>query len=318
MNIRYFPFSPGIGWQIKHGKYLVPGINLDVWKKIIVGKDLFVIAYGGLLESYFALSYLEMLNYISPINKIYWCGESKFEDLVNLNGLAKIESSFPKDLLNEYPVPIFLDRDNALYFHCLNNYQVVKPYYGGKGYIDNSPITKQLWRNSNLSWDTQYLPKFRKLKFPNTSFINWSKTVNFNIKTPYICLFQNLNYSQHKISTLNWQDPQIKFLADMLKYQGIATVLFTLSANKFYGSSIYCPAVTLENIIALLSSTKGVLAEEVDFLFLAMMMGIEKIIMKPIKKKLNLKSNNKFLNLHKDNIFVINELTPLTVCNLIQ
>lgn len=317
-TVKYFPFSPGIGWKIKHGKYIIPEINLDVWNKITLGRNIIIVAYGGLIESYLSLCYLEMLNYIVPSSKMYWCGDQKFNLLARMNGIAVAEQVCPKELLSRYPSPIFMDGDKNVYFNCLNNYQVIKPYYGGKGYKDKSIISKQLLRNSTLSWDKQYIPKFRKLEFPTKEFSQWSRVSRFDLNRPYICIFQNLGLSNHKVSALKWNDTHIKALSAMLRQKGISTLVFTKNTNKFYGSSVYCAPLSLETIIYVLDTAKAILSEEIDFLLLAMMSPKIKIIMNPVKKQFAIDKNSKFFNFQRDNVFVSKHLMPLDAFNIIN
>ncbi len=312
-KIRYFPFSPGIGWKIKNGKYIIPEINLDVWKKIVHGKKITVVAHGGLLESYFSLCYLEILNYLVPSNKIHWCGNIFFNPLVHLNGIATVNINCPQSILSKYPTPIFMDKDKNIYFNCLNNYQIVKPYYGGSGYKDKSPIIKQILRNSLTSWENHYAPKFRKLGSLSDSFVNWSKANKFNLRNPYICFFYDIGWSEHKLN-FKWNENQVKSLAAMLKQQGISTLLFTKYPYKFYNSSAYCIGTDLENIINLIPKSIAVLSDCVDFSFLAMMLSdSSKIIMKSTGRKFSPLSNVKFIGLPRNNIVIKKCLTPLDV-----
>ena len=316
-HVKYFPFSPGIGWKIKHGKYIIPEVNLDVWKKVVNDRKITVVAYGGLLESYFSLCYLEILNYLIPKNKIQWCGNNTFNSLVHLHGIASLTNNCPKEILSKYPTPIFMDKSKNIYFNCLNNYQQVKPYYGGSGYTDRSPIVKQLLRNSLAPWEQQYIPKFRNLNSLTDGFLCWSKVSRFDLSRPYICLFYDINWSEHK-SNFKWNEHQVKSLAAMLRQRGISTLLFTQHPQKFYNSSAYCIAPDLENIINLLPKSLAVLSSDIDFLFLASMLSeSSKIIMKLTVRKMNISSNVRALNLTRKNIFIKKRLTPLDVFNTI-
>ena len=317
ISTRYFPFCQGVGWKIKGGKYIIPEINLDVWNKIIFDKNIIVVAYGGFIESYFSLCYLEMLNYIAPKNKIFWSGNSKFNSLISLNGIGKI-LDFPKKVLSKYPVPIFMDDDKNVYFNCLNNYLTVRPYYGGKGYSDKSPILKQLWRNSMTPWNNQYLPKFRRSNFPNTDFLQWSKITKFDLNRPYVCLIQNLNWSEHTYSSLHWSDTQIKGFAAMLRQKGISTLVISNDIGKFYGSSVHCIVPKSDLIIHAIANAKAILSEEADFILIAKILSGAKIITAPATRKLSLVSNGKFLNNVQDkNIFLSKRWTPQEVFNII-
>lgn len=316
ISTRYFPFSPGIGWKIKNGKYIIPEINLDVWNKVTANKDITVVAFGGLIESYLSLCYLEMLNYIIPGNTLYWCGDARFDSMAILNGIAIPEQTVPKPILSKYPAPIFLDANKNVYFNCLNNYLTVKPYYGGKGYLDKTPIAKQLLRNSTMPWDNQYIPKFRKLAIP-ASLLQWSKIVKFDVNKPFVCLFQRLGWSNHKASALGWNEVQIKALSSMLRQRGISTIIFTHNPGKFYGSSAYCLTPSMEHILYAIHKAKAILSEEVDFLLLAMMSSNAKVIMKKVSKHLSPIQNSRYLGIHKS-IFVGKRWSPPEVFDIID
>lgn len=320
INTRYFPFSPGIGWKIKSGKYIVPEINLDVWKRITQNKSITVVCYGGLFESYFSLSYLEMLNYITPQNKLFWCGNNKFSSLVSINGLAQLSDKCPQNILTTYPVPVFMDVENNLYFNCLNNYQKLIPYYGGKGYKDKTIITKQLFRNSTLSWELQYLSKFRNIENNYNDLSPWIRNTRFNINKPYVCICLDTDYSKHSVKSLSWNENDIKYFANTLLKQGISTVLITKHPGKFHNSALYClPSLKIEWILQLFSRTEAILANEVDFLLLGMMLSsTSKIITRRINRTYDLQLNARYLKIHRPNINVIPKLTPLNAINIIN
>src|SRR5690554_1839294 len=132
-SVRYFPFTPGIPWSIKNGRYIIPKINRIAWDKAVDGRDFNVVAYGGLFESFFSLSIIEALHFIHPEKKIYWSGHNQFNYLCSSQGIAKI-NKFDETLIKKYPCPIFLDKEKFVYFNCLNNYIDVYSYAGVYGY----------------------------------------------------------------------------------------------------------------------------------------------------------------------------------------
>lgn len=320
ISTRYFPFSPGIGWKIKSGKYVVPEVHLDVWKKIIKNKSITVVCYGGLFESYLSLSYLEMLNYITPKNKLFWCGNDEFSSLVSLNGLAQLTDNCPPHSLRNYPVPIFMDTTGDVYFNCLNNYQKIAPYYGGKGYKDKTTIAKQLFRNSTLPWELQYLPKFRNIENNYDGLGTWIRATRFNVNKPYVCICLETKFSNHPVKTLTWNEDDIKYFADILSRQGISTVVITRHPGKFYNPAFYClPSLKLDTILPFLYNAEAILSDEIDLLLVGMISSsTSKVITRQINKTYDLHKNAHYLKIHRSNLHMLSKLTPLHAINIIN
>lgn len=317
-KVKFFPFAPGIGWKLKLSKYIVPEVSLDTWKKITKDKSITVICHGNLIESFFSLSYLEMLNYFAPQNKIFWSGNPKFLDLVKLNNIAKPSNENLADLVDKYPIPIFMDKLGDVYFNCLNHYKVTKPYYGGKGYKDTACVSKMALKNLTVPWNIQYIPKFRNINFPSREFLNWAKVARIDLNKPYVCFFYKNDVSGYKISTLNWNENQLKALAAMLRQQGILPLMFSNQAGKFYGSSFYCLRFNFETIIGLLEKAQAVLSNEIDFIILAMIVSKRsKIIMNEISKQYRVARDIRFLGLERSNIYAKWALTPLDAFDII-
>src|SRR5690554_6700310 len=88
-SIKNFPWAPGLSWKIKNGKYVVPELPFELFSKSLKNKDVVVCSFGGLVESFYSLSILELLNNNLIGNKLYWAGNSEYQNLLKLNGLAK-------------------------------------------------------------------------------------------------------------------------------------------------------------------------------------------------------------------------------------
>ena len=78
MSKKYFPFAPGIPWYVKNGKYIKPKVSGSILQHHLKDKDIVVVAFGGLLESFFSLSILETINFNWPGHNLYWCGYSQY------------------------------------------------------------------------------------------------------------------------------------------------------------------------------------------------------------------------------------------------
>lgn len=316
-TIRYFPFAPGIPWKIRSGKYVVPGLNSAAWNKAVGCRDVVVLSYGGLFESFVSLSLFEIMNYSSTSTKLMWSGTRRYEPLVKMNGLATVcPVILPEETTQNYPVPVFLDKSNNVYFNCLNNYIRVNAYYGEFGYKDHRPVIQQLTENFMIPWETRFLPQFRNLKLLKDEIDKWTRLSKFQFNRPYVCVFPDCGLSQHKQSMLGWSDNEIKALAAMLRQVGISTLVFTDNPGKYYASSAYVLPAKVEYILLMLKSAKAVLAEEIDLLLIAEMVSSARIIAKPAKNELNLYKNQRFLGT-SNVIDTIKGLTPVKAFNAI-
>lgn len=317
LSVKFFPFAPGIPWKIKAGKYVVPEISAPLWQSLTKDKELTVICNGGLLESFFSCTILEAINYISPKSSLSWAGDVRHLPLIKINGLAKIHDNYKslsQNVAEQFPTPIFLDKQNNVYFNCLNNYIKVFSYYGKFGYQDKRASCAQIFQNSLLSWDEQFIPRLR----------NYSSNIDNLIKLP---LLQNksfvlilpdiIGYSNHQDICLDLEPIKIKSLAAMLFQKNIATIVMTNSPAKYFDSQIQTIAFDLELFLYLAQKSKSILSREPDFLLITNAISKAKIISKPLQNHLDLKKNNKILN--RGNITYTNrDLSPLEIFNKIM
>lgn len=316
-TIRYFPFSPGIPWKVKNGRYVVPHLSSDAWVRATKSRDIILLANGGLVESFVSLSLFEILNYASTTSKLMWAGNRQFESLVRLNGLASVcPISFSNDIIQKYPVPLFLDKSTNTYFNYLNNYIDVKTFYGEYGYRDCRPIAQQLTSNFIIPWEKRYLPQYRNSQIALGELDKWSKLSRFQFRQPYICIFPDRGLSQHKQVMLGWNDTEVKALAAMLRQVGISTLVFTNNSNKYYASPVYTLPTNPEYMLLMIRAAKAVLADEVDPLIIAEMISSAKIVAKPSKNEINLHKNRKFLK-SSNVIHTLRKLTPVKAFNVI-
>lgn len=316
LNVKYFPFSPGIPWKIRCGKYIVPELSASLWNNIYKEKNITVAAFGGLMESFFSLSILEVINQILPGSKLFWSGNKSFSNLVQLQGLATQDTQLSQNILNQYPVPLFLDNNKNIYFNCLNNYLQVKTYYGTKGYYDNRSAPRQIFENGMVPWQKEFIPKFRKLSISN-DLNTWLKTNKIHPNQPYVIIIpDNTGLSQHSISALNWNVSQVKAFGAMLAYKGIIPIIFTALPHKYYDPALKVLPIKLDFLLALLPKAKAVLSKNIDFLFIATALSPAKIFCNPTKGAFDLTKYHKFLRENKL-IYISKEIPPADVFSLI-
>lgn len=317
-NVKFFPFSPGIPWKIKSGKYVIPEMSSPLWQSVTKDKDITVVCNGGLLESFFSCTILETLNYVSPKSTLYWAGDSKFLSIIEVNGLAKKHNSselLTQNVVSGFPVPLFLDKQNNVYFNCLNNYIKVFTYYNKLGYLDKRPSFLQIFQNSLMPWNMQFIPKLRNI--PSVEFDNWMKLSRLQNKSFVLLVPEITGCSQHSEICLDLEPVKIKALAAMLFQKNIATIVMTNSYSKYLDPQLQVAPFNLKLFLYLAQKAKAVLSGEADFLLISNAISRAKIISFPLKDHLSLDKNNRMLE--RDNtIYSSKELSPLIIFNKVM
>ena len=310
--IKYFPFAPGIPWRLKNG-YIVPKIDGNVWEYALDKRDIVVVCFGGLFESFLSLSYLEVFNFYYPNKKLFWAGYSKYYSLVKWNGLASTIDLDDK-IGDKYPIPIFLDKKDKVYFNCLNNYVIAKSFNGKKKCRPTIPATMQVARNLFGKWSDEFLPKLRNFEV-SPEYSQWDKLYKIS---SYICIFpDSTELSIHKESGFRWDEMEVKSLASILKVKGITTIVFTEEGFKYNDSVCKVVPLKLDYILNIISKAKAILSNDIDFLFLGNLISSGILMMEPLCNAFNLKRNNKFLG-DRNVIYVPRKLLPKDVADWIK
>lgn len=310
MSVKYFPFTPGIGWNLKNNKYIIPRVSPIAFDQAMKNRDAIIVTYGGLLESFLSLSYFEMINQFYPSTKMYWCGNDQFNPLIKLNGVGVVSPEpFPHSLLKNYPVPIFLDKKDNIYFNCLNNYLEMNNYLGLKEYKNKRSLYRQVLSNLLFNWNSSFLPKLRNRHLVMPVVKSWAKVNNLDLNRPFILICPEIFYSQHKVSCLNWKEKEIKALGAMLKQRGVSTIVCTNSPGRYYGGAVYTIPVKFEQLVYLMTEARAVLSETIDCLLIANMISKLIIFSLKIRKPYSFKLNSSFFKF-KNNFFEKDILTP--------
>ncbi len=328
-DIKYkiFPFAPGITWKLKNNNIVIPELSLFIWNKIIATTDenKIIIALNskaGLLESFYSLTLIEAINQIKPKLNLFWSGDNKFKSLLTLNQLATPIDLMSDKILNQFPTPIFLDKNNTIYFNCMNNYLFLTNYSNKYICKDTRAVIKQINEKSCLPWDNNYLPKLRNQK-PKKFLIDWMKINNIRNNSTYILIIPDsvTEYSKHtKINCLKWNSINIKALAAMLAPLGIITIVATSKQNSYLNNSstIKILPFDLENILYLMIKCYAILSKDIDYLMIALTLSTGKIIGIKQKNQFRLQKNQKFLGeLSNKNIFTFKKLDVMTAFNVI-
>jgi hypothetical protein len=326
-GIKYFPFTPEVPWKVSNG-IILPKMEPKLWKKLVNTRTPVIFCYGGLFESYFSLACAEVIHRAYPYKSIYWCGNKKFSQLINLSGIVSInqESVISEECRFKYPTPLFLDRKKHVYFNCLNNYINLYNYLGKKLPFNINPLTQQIFDNVMVPWK-DYFPILRKLK-QLPEFDKWRELKKFNINRPFLAIFpDNTGWSEHKkISFLGWSIHQIRSFVAMVNQIGLEVVIVTPHVNRYYGIKALIIEPKLEQVLYIIEKAKFLLSNELDFIFLKMLnKEPQKIICKKLMdkrtyfrggyKKFNkysIISNQEFLNTDH-NIVCMENMEPFKV-----
>lgn len=312
------PFSPGIPWTIKNKKYIVPEINSKIWNRVFEGYDFIITCYGGLLESFFSLSFVEAISKIEPYRNITWMGKKEFEPIVQANSLCKINKfNLGSDVLKDYPAPVFMDKENHAYFNSLNNYIVSKSYLTGYHIKQNKDIVlKQIYDNLMLPWDNN-IPIIRNPN--NIKFNQWLKSKKLHQNSNYALVFPKSLYSIHDETCLNWDDRQVRELSEMLRHKNISVISYeNMRYDPYYSSGSVIRALPdLELMLSLIMNAKYILAKDIDIHLISMMISDANIISEPCKSPIySLYDNLDFLGIQKD--IIVDDLTPKIVFSFIE
>lgn len=312
--VRYFPWAPKIPWRVHKGKYLIPQLTNAIWSRVIETHNPVVVANGGLLEAYYSLIYLELLNSTFPLKSRYWSGPKKFQPLIKLNGLAHLTDSIISDsVLERFPTPIFMDTVGNTYLNCMHSYMSYRSIYGGPDRRRYQSLVEQLIQNSCQEWCEHYTPLMRNWNVIPDQISQWAKINRFDLNKPYVFIAPDQGLSIHKKSALGWGEMELKSLSAMLMQSGIQTVVFTDRIRKTHTSQAWFIKSNLEWMIFFATYAKVIMADEIDFLLMAPLLNPRaKVIGKLFKSPWSLSGNAKFFGL-KDVIYENRELTPYKV-----
>lgn len=271
INYKSFPFAPGILWNIKNGKYILPYLELNKINSFIKDNPIKIVCYGGLIESFFSLSILEAYNFYYK-NDLYWIGNPDFKDLISWQGLAKFDNSFPKEKIYQFPTPLFKDLSGNIYCNSLLNYRNIKTYYGIKIKHNASACFNQIFNNSLFQeWDNKYIPCFRAKNKIN-------KIGNLVVIFP-----DASNFCNQEINCLKLSKQELKSLNNILTQYGYKCIFLTDNIDY---NGMHAEKLNLDNIFTYLQQASFVLSNQVDFLLLSLLISKAKVIYNfPLKNR---------------------------------
>lgn len=293
---KFFPFSGGIRWEVRNGKYIHPQIDMDTWNAVIDCKDIVVTSFGGLLESLFSLTVVEALHRIRPDQDIYWLGNDTYSNLHYINGISKSCSiNLTPKMLKNYPTPLFFDKDNRIYFNLLFNFLLKKSFWNCYPKERKEPVFEQIFSNALIPFDKSYLPKFRRL---GTDFIDeLIKTNKLTSKSNIITII--LEKTNNDI--LNWGVQQIKEFVQIVSAKGFKVVVFSHDISRFYGSKILAFQYDVRKILQIIQKTKLLLSNDIQWLLAGLVTSNEVgIVCKDEKGPYDIFKNAEYIGVEND------------------
>lgn len=313
VGYRIFPCAPGVSWPMRYGA-VYPQLPFEILSNILKDKEAIIVNNGGLIESYCSFYLLEALNYNFPSVPLYWSGNPKFHCLLEKNGLAKPFKQISQETINKYPLPLFLNKTNKVFFNCLFNCIKRRTFRGKKLPTSRESILTQIFKNSLISKEPFFLPKWRRnTEFPK-DLETWSKAFRYNKNKPFIVIIpEKTGLSHNKFEYLEWTPVQIKSLASILSAHGISTFVFSNNPARYSDYSLYSLPFNLDHALYFIEKCSAVLSADVDFLLIANIISKAKIF--SLKKKFgaySLFKSNRFLG-EKNVIYIQKELSPLEV-----
>ena len=314
-SVRYFPFSAGIPWRFKKGRDLIQELENEAWEGAVADKDIIILAHGGLLESFFSLSISEALAKLKPLNGQFWAGNRVFKPMAQMHGLVKFKSI--TNIAPKYPVPLFFDKKNRIYFNCLNHYLEKPTWYNRWPRPVRGLFPERIFRNSLLNWNRSFVPQLRNLSVPSEVFTTWCKVSKFWPNQRYIFLAPSHSFlSIHKRDCLGWDIRAVKQFAAMLARFNLKLAVLTDYQYDLNANIIRVPN-DVDIILRLLANAWMVLAHDIDFYLVSMCLSDAILASNSMRREFNLQKNAEFLE--QDNvIYTTDRLTPLEVYNLIE
>ena len=309
---KFFPFSAGIPWTLKRGKYINPYMDSQTWHDVLDGKNIIVTAFGGILESFFSLSVAEGIKSFDPDHELFWLGNQEFHPFVRAQGLCKVSNiDLTQERLQDYPVPVFFDLDNNAYFNVLNNYLIQKAYWGLYPEPVTTPALEQIFSNAMIPWQG-YFPQLRQLG--SEMYDDLCKQGRIKPKSRIITIVLD---DESKSDVLDWSVQNIKEFYQLALTKGFKVVVFTNNVNSFYGTKIIPQVYNLRNILQVLKNSWLVMSNDVEWLLVSMMVSDAKIISKNVDGPFDLFKNSEFIQVQNDIFTDIEWVSPVdafTIC----
>lgn len=318
LSIKFFPFSPGIPWNLKKGKYIIPDVPYKLLNSKLKNKNITTISFNGLFESYYSLSVFEMLNRKMPGQSLFWAGNSKFQTLVHRQGLAKISPyNLKEDIIERFPTPIFFDKEDGAYFNVLNNYRYVYTYRRRFSYHNQKAALSQILPNLLVQWDDAFFPKFRNYYKCPSDLKSMLKARAVDLQKFFVLIIPNkLKDSSADFDCLKWSHVEFNSLISMLNHSKITPIVISERGNIHLQNAKTIP-FNLDHILYLMSRSKAIVSASPDFQLMSLGNPNIKLISLNNSGEFSIKKNAKYLN-SKNRILIKDKLDPVEVWDFIM
>ncbi len=310
VSTKFFPWSPGIPWQVKNGKYVVPQLPSALFHSVLKDKNIVVCSFGGFMEAFYSMSILEILNHEMPGAKILWCGDKAYHHFIKYNTIAKLYDKVTLSDVERFPTPIFFDKNNHAFINSLYNYLDVKTYYLTHGYKDNKAAISQIVDNATIPWDDRFLPKLRNLEKPKDLDL-FLQMERINLNAPFVLVLPDpTGCSQHEESGIDWDIHEVKSFAAMMHQSSIPVVVLSENSTTWTYSKAKTIPYRPEFALYLMIRAKFILSKDIDFLIVSNTVSEAIVLTDKVDGPLSPEKNNKFLG-DKNVIYMKEGLSPV-------
>lgn len=294
-DVVFYPFSPGIPWQTENG-IVKPIVSKSVWEKIISTKNAYVLCPGFLVEILLLILFdntlkrngINIKSYIVPkkYNSILKHFKMKTKSAEESEDLF-IEFERLREAVEAFPVPIFMDRKDNIYFNSLFNYgETFDAHANLQDDRNSEPFWKQLLNNTccypydnNFQWFDKNILKKHSRKIFTKFGIDHTK--------PYILIdnsYISYNTADMRASIAKTFAPhQLKSLGATFGYKQYQCIV---SSNRkeqhgyFINNTRVIPSwydMDLFDWLVLMSLSSGIYSSDPSVYLSAALLGCERI-----------------------------------------
>ncbi|MFW9876816.1 MAG: hypothetical protein ACFFG0_27295, partial [Candidatus Thorarchaeota archaeon] len=301
-----------IPWKVNRGKYIIPEIDSDIWHQAVDGKKVIITAFGGVFESFFSLSVAEAISSYNPEQEIQFLGNDEFSFFARMQGICKLSPiNLTKEVLKDYPTPLFFDKNNNVYFNVLNNYGTKFSYWGKYPEENTSPATEQIFCNAMVPW-RNYIPNLRKLDLGFYKEIQQSGRISSKSRIILIVLNTTKN------DCLNWGIQNLKEFAQLAYHKKFKVIVFTPNTGLFYGTNMLVYDYDIRKIIQIMGKSWAVLSNDINWLLIGLVLTNSHIIGKYMENMYDLYKNAEFLRAENDIFTDRNWISPIDAISICE
>lgn len=286
-----FIFSPDIPWKITD-KVVEPIVSKDIWNNNVKNKNATIVMPGHFLEVLTSLMAVRILkdngvNATTFITPAYYTDLLKFFSIKVNCGRKKEPIIKEYDRLmepvNSYPVPIFLNGNDDIYFNLLNNYGGNRKDIKGKKFpMVDKPYWKQILCNTCSNYSNPIFPLINKEDLFKSK-LDLFKDKGINSK--YI-LLDNSNVFQktsdnRKVNSKKFDQAEINDLANNFAKHKIKCVIMS-NENKIYvNNMLVIPSwdnINSLQLLSLLLNAECIISSDQNICLSAALIGCKKIV----------------------------------------